>query len=211
MATTLLFTQAKGGAGKTMLLTQLAALWLGQGRRVGIVDLDPQRSASGWAAMRAAAPDARPLAVLIESADWRASSDLREAQGKADLVLVDTAGHAEALRLTVMSGADAAIVPCQPSMSDVWATASTLTAMRDGKLPFTVVLNRMPPRGRTAEAAIAALEEAGAPLAEARVGSRSAFADAFMQGAGATEIAARSRAAQEIRALGGEIGRLVGL
>ena len=64
-----------------------------------------------------------------------------------------------------------------------------------------VVLNRMPPRGRAAEAAVAELAASGAPLLAPRIGSRAAFADAFMQGAGVTETARTSKAAAEIAAL----------
>jgi chromosome partitioning protein len=73
-----------------------------------------------------------------------------------------------------------------------------------------VVLNRMPPRGRAAEAAAAALVEAGAPLLDARIGARSAFADAFMRGSGVTETARSSKAADEIIALAAALKAAIG-
>ena len=52
MGKTVLFVQQKGGAGKTMLLTQLAALYAGNGASVALIDLDPQRSTANWVAQR---------------------------------------------------------------------------------------------------------------------------------------------------------------
>jgi cellulose biosynthesis protein BcsQ len=68
----------------------------------------------------------------------------------------------------------------------------------------------VPPRGRAAEAAAAALLEAGAPVLGPRIGARAAFADAFMLGAGVTETARRSKAAGEIVALAAALESALG-
>ena len=68
-----------------------------------------------------------------------------------------------------------------------------------------VVLNRVPPRSNAADAAAAELAALGAPVAQTSLGSRSAFAEAFMAGAGVTETAPRSKAAAEIEALLAEL------
>lgn len=208
MSATILFSQVKGGAGKTTLLTQLAAHWLAAGRRIALLDLDPQRSASAWAKARAAS--GRPaLAALRESADWRAITDLREAKGLADLVLVDTAGRAEATGSAFAREVDLVLVPCSPSMADVWATEGTLATLRAARSPFRVVLNRVPARSRAAEAAEAALRATGAPLLRAGLGARSAFVEAFGAGAGASEIEPAGKAAEELRALAAEVAALL--
>ncbi|MEM9050377.1 MAG: ParA family protein [Pseudomonadota bacterium] len=205
MNATILFTQAKGGAGKSTLLTQLAAHWLGQGHRVALVDLDPQGSSLAWAKTRAASGRSPPLALAVESADFRAAADLRDAAAAADIVLVDTAGHAEALRGVIRDRADLLVIPVQPSMADVLATDATLQTAAKGKTRHLLVLNRCPPRGKAAEAATEALAAKGAPMAHTRLGQRAAFAEAFMLGAGVTETASGRRAAEEVRCLADEI------
>ncbi|MEM8741932.1 MAG: ParA family protein [Pseudomonadota bacterium] len=205
MKATIIFTQAKGGSGKTTLLTQLAAHWLDAGLSVALVDLDPQGSSLAWAHLRETAARPAQLKLALESADWRAASDLREAQAAADLVLVDTAGHAEALRGLIRDRADLMVIPVQPSMADVLATQATLKTAAAGTTPHFLVLNRCPPRSRAADAARAQLAQTGAPMAETRLGQRAAYAEAFMMGAGVTELPTARRAAQEIRALAGEI------
>ncbi len=207
MGKTVLFVQQKGGAGKTMLLTQLAAHYAGLGASVALIDLDPQRSTAAWFAERAAGA---PAMDLQESAEWRAGSDIRDAARAADWVFVDAPGSADVLGRGAMRAADFALIPCQPAMVDVWATAATLAMAAKEKLPHAVVLNRFPPRGRAAEAAAAALVASGAPVLAPRIGTRAAFADAFMRGAGVTETARNSKAAQEIAALAAALEAALG-
>ncbi len=92
MGKVVLFVQQKGGAGKTRLLTQLAAHFAGlgaaTGARVALIDLDPQRSTAAWFAERrkrgrVAGGDAAGM-DLLESAEWRAGSDIRDAARAAD-------------------------------------------------------------------------------------------------------------------------------
>ena len=200
MGKVILFAQQKGGAGKTMLLTQLAAHHAAAGARIVLIDLDPQRTTAAWHAERARRGAAGSMR-LLESADWRARTDIRDAAREADLVLVDAPGSADTLGRGAMRAADFALIPCQPAMADVWASAATLEMARREGVRHGVVLNRVPPRGRAAEAAVEALAEAGAPVLAPRLGSRAAFAEAFARGAGVTETARSSKAAEEIAAL----------
>ena len=203
MGKIILFAQQKGGAGKTTLLTQIAAAMAGQGKSVSIVDLDPQRSASEWHAARVAS--GRGGIDLVESANWRAASDIQKAAKTSDLTLIDSPGTAEVLRRVALRAADYCIVPCQPSAADVWACRQTLEIIEGERTEHSVVLNRVPPRSNAADAATAELASLGAPVCETSIGSRSAFAEAFMAGAGVTEIEKRSKAAVEIEALAAEL------
>lgn len=207
MGRVVLLAQQKGGAGKTTLLTQLAAHDAGQGLEVAILDLDPQRSATGWWRARQAR-DAAPIA-LAEGAEWRAASDMRDWGRRVDRLYVDAPGSADMLGKGAMRVADVALIPCQPSMVDVWASAATLKMAAEAKVRHGLVLNRMPPRGRAAETVLADLAARGLPVLDARIGARTAFVEAFMAGAGVTETAPRSKAAAEVSALAAELERLL--
>lgn len=200
---TILFAQQKGGSGKSTLLTQLAAHWQGTGVSVGIVDLDAQGSTTGWAAARTAS--GRPAIEVAASTDWKAGSDIGTMAKRHSLVLVDAPGDADSLRRSPLRAADFALIPCAPSMADVWATGAMLEMTAKAKTPHGVVLNRCPPRGKAIGIAADALGVEGASVLATRVGARSAFVDAFMTGSGATESQPRSKAADEIRALATEI------
>ena len=69
-------------------------------------------------------------------------------------------------------------------------------------LPFAVVLNHVPPRGRTTDLAEAAVRDYGAAVAPARIGARAAFAHCLPLGLSVAEAYPRSKAAGEIRAFG---------
>ena len=209
MGKSVLFVQQKGGAGKTMLLTQLAAHLAEKGTPVTVIDLDPQRSTTAWFAERAARPEGAGSIALHESAEWRASSDIREAAQKAEWVLVDAPGSADDLGKGAMRVANFALIPCQPAMADVWASQVTLKMAASQKLNHAVVFNRFPPRGRGAQMAAQKLIDSGAKILRPRIGQRAAFADAFMAGAGVTETAPRSKAADEIKALARALKRAV--
>ncbi|MEO1467547.1 MAG: AAA family ATPase [Pseudomonadota bacterium] len=207
MGHVILLTQQKGGAGKTTLLTALAAHLAGTGATVRLIDLDPQRSTTDWAAARAGSGLA-PVEA-IESAEWRARSDIVAARGGADWTFVDAPGSADSIGRSAMRAADLALVPCQPSMADVWATGATLRHLADTGLAHAVVFNRVPPRGRVAEAAMAEAATLGAPILPVRMGQRSAYAEAFMRGRGPGELARPGRAGEEIAALAGALAAVV--
>lgn len=205
MGQVILLAQQKGGAGKTTLLTQLAAYDAGRKKSVAILDLDPQRSATNW--FRQRTEGGTGDIQLIESAEWRAGSDMKEWARKVDRVYVDAPGSADVLGRGAMRSADFALIPCQPSMADVWASEATLEMAKKSGSGHALVLNRMPPRSRAADQVVERLEKSGAPVMKARLGARSAFVEAFMQGAGVGEIAKRSKAAAEIAALAKELDR----
>jgi chromosome partitioning protein len=204
------FAQQKGGAGKTTLLTQTAAAWIGRGRRVALLDLDPQRSLAGWVDARAQALGGALDLVFYESSEWRAGGDIRRAAAEADLVLVDCPGNADVLLRAAMREAHLIVTPAQPSAPDAWATRATLKmAMREGARAM-VALNRVPARGGPGVEIERMLRDDGADIMDARVGDRIAFARAFMAGRGVTETDRAGKAAAEIAALADEIAAAVG-
>lgn len=194
------FAQQKGGAGKTTIAAQLAAHWTGAGRRVALVDLDPQASLTRWARLRD-----DPDLTRVETRDYRAAGDLRTAARGHDLVLVDCPGAASSLLDNAIGASDLIVVPCQPSVMDVWATESILAAAARLRTPARIVFNRMPPRPGTLADVQEALGPAGEAVLTAALGNRVAFSRAMTAGRAAAEIARRSPAATEVAALAAEI------
>lgn len=205
MANIITFAQQKGGAGKTTLLTQLAAHMVAK-NRVALIDLDPQKTLTGWMDERIQRTGDADM-DLIESSEWRIGVDLKKAARDADVILIDCPGTADMMLGKVMRETDMVVVPAQPSAPDVWATRATVRmAMKEGADAY-VVLNRVPPRGGAVEEIAAKLIDEGADLLKERLGNRVAFSAAFGKGAGVSETAKSSKAADEIAALAKAIAK----
>ncbi len=109
-----------------------------------------------------------------------------------------------------MRAAELILVPVQPSPMDWWATKPTLDMAAKEKTKSLLVFNRLPARGKLADAIRAKIEEAGLKLASASLGNRSAFAVSMMEGKGVAETQPKGSAAAEIAALAAEIEGLIG-
>jgi chromosome partitioning protein len=122
-----LIVNPKGGAGKTTVATNLAGGLAAEGHNVLLWDIDRQRSALTWLAMRPAD------APLIQRLDRREDEHSGRAS-EANWLVIDTpAGlHGKTLSQT-LKHADKVLVPVQPSVFDMAATAAFLQTLMDEK------------------------------------------------------------------------------
>lgn len=198
------FAQQKGGAGKTTVLAHLAAAWAEAGRRVAVMDLDPQQSLTRWARLRA-----DPAIEAIESRDYRAGSDIKAARRSHDVVLIDCPGAASSLLESAIRESDLVLAPCQPSVMDVWALESVVATADRLKRPIRILLNRVPPRLGSLEEVLGALGKNRALLLATQIGNRNGYSRAMLDGRTAQELAPRSTAAAEIAGLRAELTALL--
>ena len=197
--------QQKGGSGKTTVAIQLAVAWMQGGRRVAILDIDPQASVGGWQSLRAQAlPEAHGPTVQL-AAGWRVDAECRALARDHDPVVIDSPPHALTEARVAIRTADLVLVPCQPSLLDLWATRATIELARREQRPLLLVFNRVPPRGRAVEEVRAAILAEHLPLADAALGNRQAFATSLGRGLGVGEAEPASSAAREIQALALEV------
>jgi chromosome partitioning protein len=158
--------QQKGGAGKTTLAAQLAVAFAADGKRVALVDIDPQASLADWHRLRDGAQVRYPL-DMSEVAGYRVSTELSRVKSSYDIVVVDSPPHAETEAKLAVRAADLVLVPVQLSPMDIWATGPTVQLARSAGVPVLLVLNRVPPRANIVQIMRAQLAEQELPVAQA--------------------------------------------
>ena len=196
MKTVVLLSQ-KGGTGKSTIATHLAVCAERDGKKVALFDLDPQASSYKWSQRR---KEEQP-AVVSATAAALANLLAQAKQQGADLILVDTAGHADASSLHALHHADLVLIPCRPSAADLDAIEDTIElASRAKPSKSAVVLNAAPTRGQLSQQARVAIEER-IKVAPVVLGQRSAYASAWIDGRSVEEYEVNGKAAEEIRKL----------
>ena len=186
----------KGGAGKTTICVHLATALTQWGLACTILDLDPQSSALRWYDERGVPPSAfaataNRLPHLLDTA--RAAG--------MDIILIDTAPHSERTALAAARASDLVLVPCRPSLVDLWALQSTIDLCRIAGADSRALLNGVLPRSPARDEAAAAIQATGLAVLPLALGQRVAFAHAYRDSQGITEYAPQSKAATEIRQL----------
>ena len=194
---TLALVARKGGAGKSTLAVALAVEHERAGGTAAVVDLDPQGSATAWAALREAD---RPVVVAAQARRLQPVLDAAR-NGGADLVVIDTPPALADAGLAAARVADLALIPCRPALADLHAIMGSLGTCRDAGAPAAVVVNAAPPAGALVEQARAALADRGAEVAPVTICQRVAHVRAFAGGMTAAEFEPDGKAAQEIAAL----------
>lgn len=200
---TLALLARKGGAGKTTMAVHLAVAAVQAGRRVVLVDADPQRSAADWWRTRASdEPE------LVEC-DASKVGDVVSAARKdgVDLVVVDTRPSVEADTALVAKLADLVLIPSRPSFPDLRAIGATVEVLRAVRRPAWIVLNAVPPGRGIAEASLTTETRSAlqayrpVQVCPVALGQRAAFSYALIDGRAVTEFDPDGRAAAELRAL----------
>jgi chromosome partitioning protein len=210
-------TNTKGGTGKSNLSSHLAIWLYERGIKVALLDADhDQGTSSTW--LKLAEP---AIPVAVAGTPQEIKTKLKELSQTNQVVVADTPGSASNAAFTATLLADIAIVPLQPSDSDVWAIDKALQAINvareatDGKRPETfIVLTSTAVRDVQARNLRAQLE-ANLPYRIARSEIRRLFAFRAASGKSVTRMkGADARKAQaDLNALFCEVlgGKLPGI
>jgi len=201
----------KGGSGKTTLSVHLAAAIAAGGRRVVLIDADPQGSASDWSAAR---EDTPPFPV-VGMARNTLHRDLVPVLEDYDHCVIDTPPRVSALARSALLASDLVLIPVQPSSYDVWAAAETVQLISEAQgfkpeIRGAFVVNRRIPNTVIGRDVIEALQDYELPMLPTAIAQRVAYAESSA-GYTVLESAPTSSAANEVKNLAQEVLTLMGV
>jgi chromosome partitioning protein len=195
-------TGQKGGIGKSTTAVSLAVAALAKGRRVLLVDADPQGTVRTWGEVAGEAGHEAPT-VMAMGATMHKPGQLSEVASAYDLTLIDCPPrHGEIARSALMV-ADIAIFPCGPTAADAWALTGGVEVFREAAavrsaLRGCILITRKQGRTALGKSARAVLETSGLPVLSTELGYRIAYQEALACGQGVTSYAPRDAASREI-------------
>lgn len=189
-------TNQKGGAGKTVLATNLAVEGTKIGLKTLLIDLDPQQSATKWWEAR---DKETPLLIKCPYEQLLENLKLAKAQG-FELVIIDTAGreglkHTEAIEKSTFS-----IIPCQPSLDDCRSALPTVDIIRRFKIPFAFIITRCPSSGEDWQETKNSLSALGL-VCDIPTIERKCYKRAYAENLGVSEYDPSDKGAGEMKAI----------
>lgn len=207
------FLNQKGGCGKTTCSINLAAMLASQGKRVELINLDPQGTAVDWAETRGehASPD--DINFRVSSMGVNVQKELGAAKLSNDYIIIDGSPTASKLTIAAIKASDLVIIPLKPTQADIWSTDSTVQYiheihdMRDQKKPLCYFLPTMVLTGSKISRTIASdLEEGyGLPTLKRHTSQRIAYQDTFEKGGTILNLDEHDKARHEIKMLSQEL------
>mgnify|MGYP000008098708 CR=1 FL=1 len=140
------FANPKGGAGKTTSALLLSGELAARGASVAIIDADPERWISQWAAL----PGKPENITIIGNVTEDTITDLiEEASSKHQFVIIDCEGTASLMVANAIGMSDFVIIPTQGASMDAKGASKTIKLIRNQarmarrEIPFAVLLTRV--------------------------------------------------------------------
>lgn len=196
----------KGGVGKTTLSVNIAGALARHGKRVLLIDADPQGSSLDWAAAR----EGEPLFAVVGLPKPSIHKELPLIGEGYDHIVIDGPPRVTDLARSAIMASDVVLIPVQPSPYDIWAADEVVKLIQEASvfkenIKSVFVINR-----RIANTAIGrdvreALEAYGLPTLDASIVQRVVFAEAAAVGRAVYEQDRDGVASQEIEQVVAEL------
>ena len=171
---------SKGGSGKTTLAASLAEWWSREGVSVECIDTDPNKNLAEWLADTAITCRAVEEDAIIDA--------VAEAVERADVVVIDVAGHLARGMLYAITTADLVVIPCKADRKDVVEACRTqelvasASKMVKRRIPHAAILTQVNRRASVTEHTRNQLSVMEVPTLAADLPARTAYQQASYTG-----------------------------
>lgn len=202
---------AKGGAGKTTCVSCLGSYWAANGRRVGLLDTDPNQTLARWHKKGGELANLTLRSETDEHAIIPAISDLSDTH---DVVLVDCAGFSNQAMIFALGVANLVLVPAMTDEANIFEAVKmkrlvdSTSQMTRRTIDVRSVLCRVK-RSQVADHSRTQLTAMGVPPLMARFNDRVAFQEASFYGSSPVTLAPNGPACEDIRAVATELEPLL--
>jgi chromosome partitioning protein len=207
LARVLVAATAKGGAGKSTTIACLAVFWHKAGRKVALLDADPNRTLTRWHAKGNVLSEMILRTELDEHAIVPAIDELSPG---SDIVLVDCAGFGNQAMIFAIGAADLVLIPAMTDEANVFEAARTCKIVESAAqlTRRTIRAHTFLCRVKRSAVATHAREQLAIlktnPLT-AQLSDRVVFQEATFHGSSPTVLAPSSTAAAEVGLLAREL------
>ena len=209
------FAGQKGGSGKTTTAVAVAAELVKRGRRVLLVDADPQGSARTWAEVAQENNQPAPTVVAMGANMHKPEQLPRLAEGY-DVVLIDTPPRMGDVQRSALMVADVVVLPCGPSAVDAWALTESVELVAKAKiyrpeLKVVGLITRKVANTAIGKGARQVLEQTNLKVLSSELHYRVGYQESLAVGKGPSTYEPESVAAKEVGALVDELAAVAAI
>lgn len=206
------FCGQKGGVGKSTSAICVVTELQRRGRNMLLVDTDPQGTVLTWSALATELERPAPTTIAMKAGLHRPDQLPKLARAYDDVV-IDSPPRIAEIQRSVLMVADIAILPCGPTLSDMWALTSSLELVREAQvyrpeLRAFILITKKKPRTTLGKSARDVLAQGGIPVLSAELTNRTVYEEFLGSGLGVTAYRPRDAAAAEVNALVTELQAL---